>query len=473
MRILLVKPHAELATVRSVHGFIFLEPLELGYVAAGVPAGHDVQILDLRLTRNPQRRFRKALSQFRPDIVGLSSYTHELRQTRQLATVVRTVCPSSKIIVGGHHATVLPTWFDLDCIDAVVYGEGSGPFGAIVDALVAGRPLSGIDRVFIPGGPPPAPDDIPPQYPDPDSIPSPRRDLWDHRRYSCFWTSETHPHWASLFPPVSLLRTSFGCFMECSFCVVPSMCRRQHMGRDPQRVVDELRTLPTEHVYFCDDETFIDPAHAEALAVAIENAGIRKRYYAWARSTTVNRHPELFRRWRRIGLDTVFLGFEACSDDDLESFQKHATVADNERAHESLRAMKIAVHAGFMVQPSATAHDFDRLEDYVRRMPPAQLSFTVYAPSPGSPAWKTECADFIVDPLELHDSMHPLTRPALPLREFYERFGALQRYNGTKSPLRVQGSLCRPWDIVRIQLAVRRYAKAMRHAYQDYPRALW
>ena len=473
VRILLVKPSADLATIVSVYGMIFLEPLELGYVAASVPAEHDVAVLDLRRVRRPELRFRRKLETYQPDIVGVSGYTHEIEQVRRLARQVRQSLPKAMVVVGGHHATVLPAQYDMDCFDAIVSGEGTAPFRAIVEAAAVGRPFAGIPNVFVPGGGFEGNGDIPPRYPDLDTIPSPRRDLWDYRKYNCFWTSEAHPNWASLYPPVSMLRTSFGCYMECSFCVVPRMCGRRHMGRDPQRVVEELRTLPTEHVYFCDDETFIDPVHAERVAVAIREAGIEKRYYAWARSTTVNRHPELFKLWRGIGLDTVFLGFESCRDEDLREINKHATVTDNERAHETLRTMGIAVHAGFMVQPSFTAEDFDRLEAYMRRMPPAQFSTTVCAPSPGSPAWETAADEFVVDPFRFCDSMHPLTRPAMPLKEFYRRFGVLQKFNATKNPIRVQHSLCRPLDLVRIQWAVHRYSRAMATAYRDFPQELW
>jgi radical SAM superfamily enzyme YgiQ (UPF0313 family) len=361
----------------------------------------------------------------------------------------------------------------MDCFDAIVSGEGTAPFRAIVEAAAKRRPFKGIPNVYVPGDGFGGDGQIPPRYPELDTIPSPRRDLWDYRRYSCFWTSEAHPNWARLYPPVSMLRTSFGCYMECSFCVVPRMCGRKHMGRDPKRIVEELRTLPTEHVYFCDDETFIDPDHAERVAVAIREAGIEKRYYAWARSTTVNRHPELFKLWRGIGLDTVFLGFESCTDEDLRDVNKHATVIDNERAHETLRAMEIAVHAGFMVQPWFTAEDFKRLETYIRRMPPAQISVTVCTPSPGSPAWETAATEFIVDPYPLCDSMHPLTRATMPLREFYKHFGVLQKMNSTRNPIRTQRSLCRPWELVRIQWSVHRYSRAMANAYRDFPQELW
>ena len=39
-RILLVKPRAAVHTINKLKPFIFLEPLELGYLAASVSEGH-------------------------------------------------------------------------------------------------------------------------------------------------------------------------------------------------------------------------------------------------------------------------------------------------------------------------------------------------------------------------------------------------------------------------------------------------
>jgi hopanoid C-3 methylase len=474
MKVLLVKPSPRLETIRTVHGLIFLEPLELGYIAAAVPPGHDVRVLDLRLAKAPDRAFARELRAYRPDVVGLSGYTHEASQVIALSRTVRAVLPQATVVVGGHHATVLPATYNVESIDAIVRGEGCAPFRAVIEAKAAGRPLTGLPEVLVPGDAfDAAHADELPRYPNLDDVPNPRRDLWDPKAYHCVWFSEAHPDWKTIFPPVALVRSSFGCQMNCTFCVVPRLCGGRHMKRSPDRVAEEIAGLPVEHIYFCDDETFMDADHARALAEAIEARGVRKRYFAWARSTTVNRSPEVFRQWRRIGLDAVFLGFEAVTDEELRALSKHSTVADNARAHAALREMGIAVQAGFMVRPEFTRDDFARLRQTLRAMPPAQVTLTIYTPSPCSPAWYAERGQFVCDPHELHDCMHPLTRTALPLREFYREFASLVWAGGAKSPLRARRSLVPPWDLVRVWWAVARYSRALKRAYRDFPRELW
>jgi len=471
MKILLVKPKPRLRTILKLHPLIMLEPLELGYVAAAVPAGHEVRVLDLRLSRFPDFRYARVLKSFQPDLIGLSGYTHEVARVKELARAARRLRPRARVIVGGHHATVLPQDYNDACFDAIVRGEGCAPFRAIVEAAAAGGDFHEIPNVMVPGARfDEAQAALMPVYPDLATLPAPRRDLWDPRPYRCIWPAEQHPPWQTIFPPVALVRTSFGCLMDCSFCVVPHLSGRRHLTRPPEAVAEEIAVLAQNHIYFCDDETFLNPEHAQAVAEAIRARGIRKRYFAWARSTTVNRRPELFRLWREIGLDTVFLGFEAITDEALSGISKHSSVAENERAHATLRELGIAVQAGFMVNADYTEEDFGRLQAYIARMPQAQVTLTVFTPSPGSEAWRQERRRYVCDPFALHDCMHPLTPTAVPLKQFYRHFSDLVSAGAARSPLRKPGTRLPFREIVRVIAAAGGYSRALRRAWRDFPR---
>ncbi len=108
MRILLVKPSPRLGTIRGIQSFRFLEPLELGYLAAAAPIGHDIRVADLRRAQFPEHSFRCTLRRFRPDLVGFTGYTHEVSAIRRLARLTREDCPAARVVVGGRHATVAP-----------------------------------------------------------------------------------------------------------------------------------------------------------------------------------------------------------------------------------------------------------------------------------------------------------------------------------------------------------------------------
>ena len=180
-KILLVKPHARLATILGLQRFMLLEPLEFGYLAAAAPR-HEFRVLDLRLHRAPQAVFLRTLASFRPDIVGFTGYSHESSAVKSLAAAVREKLPRARIIVGGHHATSAPHDFDLPQIDAIVRGEGCAPFRQVVEAIAVGDELADIPNVLVTGDG--YDDEAATGWPlatDPAQMPQPRRDLWDGR----------------------------------------------------------------------------------------------------------------------------------------------------------------------------------------------------------------------------------------------------------------------------------------------------
>lgn len=475
MRILLVKPQAHLKTVLGLQRFQCLEPLEFGYLAAAVPAEHEIRVLDLRLYRFAESAFERELARFRPDLVGFTAYSHESGRMKRLAGTVRRSLPKTRIVVGGHHATVAPADCNIPDIDYIVRGEGCAPFGALVAALAKGDEPEGVANLLFAGDRfDEAASKIWPRYPDPRTIPIPRRDLWDSRSYYCVWVCENPRDWQVLFPRVAMARTSYGCKMTCSFCIVPFLSGTTHMPRLADVVAEDISRIGVDHVYFADDENFIDEQFGFELADAIEKRGIKKRYFAWARATTILRYPDLMRRWKEIGLDGVFVGFEFTTNQELKAVHKGGTVSHNERAHETLRRLGIACHAAFMVRPEYGYPEFQRLRDYVNAMPPVQCSFTVCTPSPGTADYEAARPSFWAgDAYDLHDCMHPLTPTTLPLREFSELFARQVREASRRNPLRVERHPIRPWELARAITAERRYDQAFRELYRDFPRELW
>lgn len=476
-KILLVKPHAHLGTILGLQRFMRLEPLEFGYLAAAAPE-HAYEVLDLRLFRRPLAAFERTLRRFQPDIVGFTGYSHEATTIKSLAQHVRERLPRARIIVGGHHATSAP--HDLDrpeFVDAIVRGEGCASFGEVIDAVALGKGFAGIPNVLVPGAgyDPTAAADWPAPT-DPALMPHPRRDLWDSRSYYTVWAAEKLPRFASVFPRVSMVRSSWGCPMRCSFCVVPHLSQQTHRPRPVDSVCDELEGLDTDYVYFSDDESFINKVFSFELAEEIERRGIQKRYFAWSRSTTVNRSPELMKKWGQIGLDGIFIGFEFIDDAELKAHSKAATVKANEQALDTLRAMDIVVHAAFIVNGGYSAEDFDKLRRYVQEMPPSQCSFTCFTPVPGTDEYADYEEKFWVPKeraYDLHDCMHPLMETKLPLREFSARFATQVAEGIGKTPLRTNHHLAPPKDMVRVWRAERGYYKGFRNLYRDYPRELW
>jgi magnesium-protoporphyrin IX monomethyl ester (oxidative) cyclase len=64
------------------------------------------------------------------------------------------------------------------------------------------------------------------------------------------------------------------------------------------------------------------------------------------------RNTEVFRRWRRLGLDYMFLGMEALDEDGLEAYRKRVSLDDNLRALEVARKLGLTVAINLIVDPA-------------------------------------------------------------------------------------------------------------------------
>lgn len=473
MNVLLVRPHLILELSRRFHAFLHLEPLDLEIVAGGVQAPHRVEILDLSHERNPFAALRRKLLALRPQMVGFGCYSNQAQAVRELAAVVRQLLPAAKIVVGGVHASIAPKDLNVPSLfDYVVRGEGSVAIRRLLSALAAGDTLA--DEGVLPVGTPlfdALSEGPPPAHPDYDQVAKPRRDLVDRSKYFCIWSGKRDETLPSLFPRVASMRTSVGCPRRCSFCVVHFLAHGRYIQRDPEEVVEEIAAIGEEHIYFVDDEMFINPARAEAIARLLLERGIRKQYISWARSDTICEHPELFKLWQRAGLQVVYVGLESMEEEALKGFNKGVDAQTNRRAVEILREAGIVLHSALIVNPDFTKEDFLKLHRTIDLIAPAEMSFTVLSPSPGTSYWQETFGSFIPpDPYAFYDCMHTLLPTRLPLPVFYRYFSILYLRGFQKNPWRAHHIRVPLKDLLRLMWNGMRTGITLHRLHRDYAR---
>ena len=472
MRVLLVKPHAQLLVpIRLQEGFLHLEPLELEIVAGGLDREEEIKILDLGLEKKNQFIvFEETLKLWQPDLVGFTGYSSNLLAIKQLAQITKSLNPKIITVVGGIHATLLPNDFAVPEIDLIVRGEGGLVLKEIIRRFKNNQPLF-FDNLALSWQDPEfkvKANSEPPDYPDVDKIPLPRRDLVDRLRYFCVWSSSNTGQLKTLFPPVASIRTSIGCAFSCSFCVIHHLMRRKYLQRNPLEVVNEIEGLKEKHIYFLDDEMFLNKQRCQEIAELLLKRGIKKEYSSWSRSDTIVKHPELFKLWKQAGLCTLFVGLESMDEAKLIEYKKRIPVETNRQAIAILKEIGITLHAAFIVDPDFSEDDFKRLEKETRALCPAEITFTVLSPSPGTSFWQENKQRFICDPYYYYDCMHTILPTRLPLKKFYAHFSHLTELALRANPLRVN-KIKVPWrDFMRAIIRGTKYIIALRLIYRDY-----
>ena len=76
-------------------------------------------------------------------------------------------------------------------------------------------------------------------------------------------------------------------------------------------------------MFIVDDVAFIQADHAMALADADRKARSKEdSIYFETRGDVLLRNKEVFKRWKKLGLEYMFLGIEAIDDEGLKAHRK-------------------------------------------------------------------------------------------------------------------------------------------------------
>ena len=303
MKILFVHP----SCLMYAEIYLRLEPLGLELVAAAARnAGHDVRILDLQVFE--QQDYLRELNDWRPDAVGFSlNYLANIPEVLDLAMHARRRLPEGFLFVGGHSASFVAEEIlahagpSLDC---VVCGEGEAVVPQLLEAVRDSRDqLHAIPGVVTKQGRGPSP----PLLDSLDAV-RPARDLLRRRKR----------YFIGPLDPCGSVEFSRGCPWDCVFCSAWTFYGRTYRKLSPEAAVENLAQVPERGVFIVDDVAFLDPDHAHAIADGIERRRIRKEYYLETRTDLLLRNQEVFRRWRKLGLQYMFLGLEALDDEELK-----------------------------------------------------------------------------------------------------------------------------------------------------------
>lgn len=408
MKILLVRPPVPKHTI-GLKNVMICEPLELEYVAAGLP-GHDVQIMDMIL----EKGFTKRLKHFQPDILCTSCYISGVNEVIKLCRKAKMWNRSVKTIVGGVHASRCAEDFADPSVDCIVLGDGTSQISAIVDALQReATALLELPGLALPTGPNEVLKTEGKAYmPKADTLPLPRRDLVAHLQ---------HRYYYIFHRPVATMKTAWGCWYKCNFCFTWRITDGHPYARSPESIVEELEQIEAEDVYIVDDIFLIKSSRLNQLAQLIRERGIRKKYLVYARADYIAENEDIIAEWAELGLAAVFIGLEATTNPELDAMDKECSVDLNEQSIAVCRKYGIDVYGSLIPGPDYTEREWKLLFDFIERNKLYYVNISPLTPMPGTLIWDMY-KDRITVPREAHglwDLSHMLIETQMPLKKYY------------------------------------------------------
>jgi radical SAM superfamily enzyme YgiQ (UPF0313 family) len=388
------------------------EPLALEILASTVRY-QDVEIFDMRF--ESYSSLNSFLSEFDPDIAGISiNYTVHVRPAFDVLKFIRSKGSDIITVVGGHHPSVMPQDFYSPFVDYIFTGWAEKSFPRFVKMLE-----SGVQHEVIPGviclkkG-------VPVYHADnlfdlePYEIPPPARSLT--MKYQNRYRNE-------IGIKTALINTARGCPYKCAFCSIWKATRGHFVVRNMEDICAELESLPSRihHVFFADDNTFLDINHARELCRMIRESGIKKKYSGYCRSDTIVRHPDIIREWKEIGLENLCVGFEGIDDDQLKMINKNNYSENNIRATHILHDLGLQFRSYLLIETDYKEDDFKRVSVYVNDLKLINPMFVILTPLPGTDLWERQKSS-ISRNYDYFDLMHCVIHPKMDPEKFYRSF---------------------------------------------------
>ncbi len=301
----------------------------LAVLASAIEDIANVKILDATNLK-PEKAVQKILSS-RPDILGITAMSvSSVEPICKLIRLLRKNGFQSKLLVGGHGASVLPQPVLESGADAVVYGEGEQTLREVILQGISdntaglvmmreGKILKTASRRLL----------------DLDTLVMPAKK----------WISTPKD-------ALYLLETSRGCPHRCRFCETSSFFRSTWRSRSPEKVVKDIETLVDKGaliIQITDDNFTANPKRAIKICNELENRNLPLFFVFSARSDDLLSNPELIPSLAKAKFLRAAIGVETPDEKISQQIGKGISLEQHKLAFDGLRKAGIYTVASFIV----------------------------------------------------------------------------------------------------------------------------
>ncbi len=334
----------ELATVA--------QPLGLAMIASYVrERGYSVAIIDAEAEFWTSERAIKEIEKYNPTLIGLSAFTTKMTSAGKILKLIKERMPNVKTVIGGHHASAIPErTLREESVDFVIKGEGFKPIVRLLEAIKNNGKLD-IDGVWYlkndfvirtDNGQADVVNDL-------DKLPFAAWDLLPMNKYRAHhWQT-----WGDNFDTsgFAIIHSSLGCPYSCDYCSVNVVYGRHFTRyRSADKVVTEMKLLVenygVRYIEIIDDTFTLNSHRTEELCKKIIAQNLKLSMWCFARTDRVN--PHLMELMKRAGIEWVFMGFEAGSDQVLKGVHKGQTIEQIRNAVDVVHEAGINIGGNFI-----------------------------------------------------------------------------------------------------------------------------
>jgi len=402
MKILMIRPKPSSETIGLQH-LMIVEPLELEILSALKRPVDEVVIVDMILEKNS---FESFVILHKPDILCITGYITNVSTIILFCQKAKKISPNIINIVGGVHCEVCPEDFENEANDYRVVRNAAIIFTDLLCHIAGSGNLP--KGVFRQG----------------DTLENTTLPAFDFRIPFADRSSVAkyrNKYFYIFQNKVALIKTSFGCPYQCSFCFCRVITSGKFYQRPVNEVIEELEQISEKEIYIVDDDFLFDKQWLQEFIYELKNRNILKHFLVYGRADFIAKNPEMMHDLAAIGLRTVIVGFESFSDKELDLYNKKTSVEMYKGTMAVIHNEKIDVFATIIIPPDYDKNDFKEMVRVIKKLGIHFVNLQPLTPLP-----KTEVSfpddQIIVDKhnYEKWDLAHITVRPTkLSVPDFY------------------------------------------------------
>lgn len=369
----------------AVNPGLLYPPIELAHVASVLEAeGCEVVIHDSDALDQDADATVAAIVQAAPDLIALDSSSTSLDRDLELAGTLRRRLEVPVTILGSQVTFTPGEIFKNDDVDCVVRGEPEYTVRELAQRVRDGESLAGMagitwkraDGEIVH-------EEAREKIKELDALPLPARHLLQNQLY----------HFPGLDGPVTTVKSSRGCPLDCSFCGYTLAQGLRFRFRSPDNVVAELvdlaRNHGLRHVVFRDPIFTTRKDRVHAICDGILREGLDLKWQCETAVKVLDR--EVLEKMAAAGCTHISLGVES-GNAEIQAKHCGGKLLDHDRAagvFRDARAVGIETRAfcmlGFPEETPAMVEETFRL---VERCDPDQVQFCAVTAYPGTPLYE-------------------------------------------------------------------------------------
>jgi anaerobic magnesium-protoporphyrin IX monomethyl ester cyclase len=344
----------------------------LAYVAGYLRQfpGFEIKILDCKYERLDFQQALKEVLEFKPDLVGFTAFTNEIKPSDYLALLIKQHLPETKFVLGGVHITALPkeTLDEFPVFDCGVIGEGEITFLELCIALRDKKPLSKIAGLSFRENNEIVVTDPRERILDQNTIPFPAWDL----------LPKAHTY---------IVMSQRGCPFNCTFCMNPN--GRIARTRTIDNVIEEIeyiiKKFNPKQIMFGDELFSVDMDRTKELLTEYHKNKFHEKVTWWAQTHVRFVDYELFTLCRKTNVSIIGLGIETGDEEKLKQTGKGTNLQMIVDARSAAKKANVSVETYFIIgQPDETIESINKTIELAVKLNPTLPIFGLMSPYPGT-----------------------------------------------------------------------------------------